>query len=107
VVDPAHPRHVAQVARVDTIQDCHSHPPPVFVGVGSALMVGVDAAGRDEGYSGRELNAWDIAAGIILVREAGGLVSAVREGDDPLEKGAVICGNEALFSGFRKIIRGE
>jgi myo-inositol-1(or 4)-monophosphatase len=73
----------------------------------ASLDLAYVAAGRYEGYWERELHAWDIAAGIILVREAGGLVSAIRDGDDPLENGTVVCGNEALFSGFRKVIRGE
>ena len=72
----------------------------------SALDLAYVAAGRYEGYWERELQAWDIAAGILLVREAGGMVSAIRDGDDVLEKGALICGNEALFEPFRKVIRG-
>ncbi|MES2846911.1 MAG: inositol monophosphatase family protein [Pseudomonadota bacterium] len=72
----------------------------------ASLDLAYVAAGRFDGYWERELNAWDIAAGILLVREAGGFVSAIREGDDPLEKGAVICANEPLFEPFRKIIRG-
>jgi myo-inositol-1(or 4)-monophosphatase len=71
----------------------------------ASLDLAYVAAGRYDGYWERELQAWDIAAGILLVREAGGFVSAIREGDDPLEKGAVICANEPLFEPFRKIIR--
>ncbi|MBD3764996.1 MAG: inositol monophosphatase [Rhodobacterales bacterium] len=73
----------------------------------AALDMAYVAAGRFDGYWERGINAWDIAAGIVLVREAGGMVSAIREGDDPLEKGAVICGNQGLFEPFRGIIRGE
>ncbi|NCM96678.1 MAG: inositol monophosphatase [Rhodobacterales bacterium] len=84
---------------------------PVCAGVrrwgAAALDLAYVAAGRYDGYWERGINAWDIAAGVLLVREAGGLVSAIREGDDPLEKGAVICGNGALFEGFRAIIRGQ
>lgn len=72
----------------------------------ASLDLAYVAAGRFDGYWERELNEWDIAAGLLLVREAGGFVSAIRDGDDPLQKGAVICGNEALFEPFRKIIRG-
>jgi myo-inositol-1(or 4)-monophosphatase len=71
----------------------------------ASLDLAYVAAGRYDGYWERELQAWDIAAGILLVREAGGFVSAIRDGDDPLEKGAVICANEPLFEPFRKIIR--
>ncbi len=72
----------------------------------ASLDLAYVAGGRFDGYWERELKAWDIAAGMLLVREAGGFVSAIREGDDPLEKGAILCANEPLFEPFRKIIRG-
>lgn len=74
---------------------------PVTAGVrrlgAAALDLAWVAAGRLDGYWERELNAWDIAAGLILVREAGGFVGPVRAGDDILEKGAVVAANAALF----------
>lgn len=73
----------------------------------ASLDLAYVAAGRYEGYWERELKAWDMAAGLLLVKEAGGMVSAIREGDHPLEKGSVICANDQLFDPFRKIIRGE
>lgn len=73
----------------------------------AALDLAYVAAGRFDGFWERELQPWDLAAGLVLVREAGGMVSAIREGDDVLEKGSVICGNEALFEPFRKIIRND
>jgi myo-inositol-1(or 4)-monophosphatase len=48
-----------------------------------------------------------MAAGMILVREAGGFVSAIRDGDDPMEKGSIVAGNANLFEDFRKVIRGD
>lgn len=71
----------------------------------ASLDLAYVAAGRYDGYWERELQPWDIAAGILLVREAGGIVQAVRENDDILEKGAVLCSNDPLFSQFSKIIR--
>jgi myo-inositol-1(or 4)-monophosphatase len=72
----------------------------------ASLDLAYVAAGRYDGYWERELNAWDIAAGIILVREAGGSVSGIRDGQDPLDSGTVICGNDGLYAPFRKIIQG-
>jgi myo-inositol-1(or 4)-monophosphatase len=72
----------------------------------ASLDLAYVAGGRFDGYWERELQLWDIAAGSLLVREAGGFLSAIRDGDDPLEKGAIICANEALFEPFRSIIRG-
>ncbi len=71
----------------------------------ASLDLAYVAAGRFDGYWERELQQWDIAAGILLVKEAGGLIGPVREGYDILEKGALICANEALFAPLTKIIR--
>lgn len=73
----------------------------------ASLDLAYVAAGRFDGYWERELQAWDIAAGLLIVKEAGGLVSAIRDGDDILEKGAIICGNEQIFDAFRKVIRND
>ena len=71
----------------------------------ASLDLAYVAAGRFDVYWERELQPWDIAAGLLLVKEAGGLVGPVREGDDILGRGAVLCANEPLFEGFGKIIR--
>jgi myo-inositol-1(or 4)-monophosphatase len=71
----------------------------------ASLDLAYVAAGRFDGYWERELHQWDIAAGILLVKEAGGLIGPVREGYDLLEKGALICANQALFAPLTKIIR--
>ena len=63
------------------------------------------AAGRYEGFWERRLNAWDMAAGLIILREAGGLVDALRPGEDILTSGEVIGANEAIFEQFSKVIR--
>ncbi len=72
----------------------------------ASLDLACVAAGRFDGFWERELNAWDIAGGMLLVREAGGMVEGIREGQNPLESGSVIAGNQALFEPFRKVIRG-
>ena len=64
------------------------------------------AAGRFDGFWERRLNAWDMAAGIILVREAGGLIEALEPQGTILESGEVICASEPIFDGFAKVIRG-
>jgi myo-inositol-1(or 4)-monophosphatase len=71
----------------------------------ASLDLAYVAAGRFDGYWERGLQAWDVAAGLLLVREAGGLVSGIREDADPLD-GTLIAGNDALFEPFRRIIRG-
>jgi myo-inositol-1(or 4)-monophosphatase len=92
-----------------TIQDL-ARLMPATAGVrrwgAAALDLAYVAAGRFDGYWEREINAWDMAAGMILVRESGGIVQGLREGEGALDSGAVICGNQALFDQFARIIRG-
>lgn len=71
----------------------------------AALDLAYVAAGRYDGYWERGVNAWDVAAGLLIVREAGGLVEGLDLESDPLTDG-VICANEAIFSKFADILRG-
>lgn len=73
----------------------------------AALDLAYVAAGRYEGYWERGLNAWDIAAGILLVREAGGFIEPIRDGQSLLEDGHLICANPDIFPGFAKEIRAR
>ena len=50
----------------------------------AALDLAFTAAGRFDGYWERGLNSWDVCAGIVLVREAGGIVTELDGKDDPL-----------------------
>lgn len=72
----------------------------------AALDLAYVAAGRYDGFWERRLNAWDMAAGLIIVKEAGGLVDALTPDGDILAEGEVICANEAVFNSFAKVIRG-
>ncbi len=71
----------------------------------AALDLAYVAAGRYDGYWERELKIWDIAAGLLIASEAGALVQGVRETQNPLEDGTVLCANGALFDHFAGIIR--
>ena len=62
----------------------------------AALDLAGVAAGRYDVYWERSLQPWDIAAGIVLVREAGGYVSDADGGTDMLGSGSVIAGNEIM-----------
>jgi len=59
----------------------------------AALDLAWVAAGRYDGYWERDLNAWDIGAGILLVTEAGGRVTTCDGADDVLASGSVCAGN--------------
>jgi myo-inositol-1(or 4)-monophosphatase len=62
----------------------------------AALDLAWVAAGRLDAYWERDLSAWDMAAGMVLVREAGGYVTDLDGGDAILEKRQIIAGNEFL-----------
>ncbi len=72
----------------------------------AALDLAYVAAGRYDGFWERRLNVWDIAAGVLIVREAGGLVEPLEPTGDLLEDGALIAANSELFSPFAKLVRG-
>jgi len=71
----------------------------------AALDLAYVAAGRYDGYWERELGAWDIAAGILLVREAGGFVSGVRDGQEILASGSIIAANAQLHEPLAALLR--
>jgi len=70
----------------------------------AALDLAWIAAGRFDGFWEEDLQYWDIAAGILLVREAGGFVTDFRGGDRPAELGQVIAGNDQLHNKLHKLI---
>ena len=84
---------------------------PVCAGVrrwgAAALDLAYVAAGRYDGYWERGLSPWDMAAGLVIVREAGGLVEAIDPEADIFDSKSVICGNSNLFANFAKIIRNQ
>ena len=73
----------------------------------AALDMAYVAAGRYDGFWERRLNAWDLAAGVIILREAGGLVEPLTPGGDILGDGEVIAANEKIFDKFARVIRNE
>jgi len=70
----------------------------------AALDLAWVAAGRFDGFWERNLNPWDIAAGAVLVREAGGFVSDIKGGRTWLETGDILAGNETINRELTKIL---
>src|SRR5450755_1876075 len=71
----------------------------------ASLDMAFVAAGRLDGYWERNLSPWDMAAGAIIVREAGGIVSCIDGESDPLKTGNLICGNEFIHAELVKILK--
>jgi myo-inositol-1(or 4)-monophosphatase len=71
----------------------------------AALDLAWIAAGRLDGYWERTLKPWDMAAGLVLVREAGGFVTDCDGRDEILRKGHVIAGNESIHKGLLALLK--
>lgn len=71
----------------------------------AALDLAYVACGRVDAYWERNLNSWDVAAGIAIVREAGGFVTSADGGDDPIAARSVCCGNEVLQRALLGILK--
>jgi myo-inositol-1(or 4)-monophosphatase len=72
----------------------------------AALDLAWVAAGRMDGFWENDLDPWDGAAGILLVREAGGFVTDYRGADKALERGDYDVGSAAVHSKLQKLIAG-
>lgn len=71
----------------------------------AALDMAYVANGRFDGFWERSLRAWDIAAGLVIAREAGAKITGWGEEDFPEKSGNVIAATPALFDDFYKVIR--
>jgi len=91
---------LAELGRLD---EAHAVDEETDAGASFTLAEAYVAAGRIDVMQGRGLHPWDSAAGILLVREAGG-VSISAEGDKaPFETGTILAGNSDLVA----LIRAE
>jgi len=92
----------------DTLQDL-ARILPTCAGVrrwgAAALDMAYVAAGRYDGFWERRLHPWDFAAGILLVKEAGGFVEAMDPNDKVIVSGDIIAANADAFQAFAKIVR--
>ncbi len=62
------------------------------------------AAGRFDAYWDHNLGPWDMAAGIVLVREAGGLVGDLEGGTDMLDRGSIVAGNQGIMKALTDVL---
>ncbi|HWA04075.1 MAG TPA: inositol monophosphatase family protein [Rhizomicrobium sp.] len=83
---------------------------PVTAGVrrfGTAsLDLAFVAAGRFDAFWERGLAPWDMAAGILIVREAQGIVTDLAGGSNMLETGHILAANDALHPPMLKLLKG-
>ena len=70
----------------------------------AALDLAYLAAGRIDGFWEMGLSRWDIAAGALLVREAGGIIGDLRGGEDYLASGDVVGANPKIYHAMTQVL---
>ena len=70
----------------------------------AALDLAYVAAGRFDGFWEIGLMKWDMAAGVLLVQEAGGIVTDLEGRDNYFETGSVVCANPKLHQSMLELI---
>ncbi len=73
----------------------------------AALDLAFVAAGRFDAYWERGLNNWDVAAGIVLVREAGGVVTEIDGGAKPAFAGSILASNIEIYEKAKALLNGS
>ena len=73
----------------------------------AALDLAYVAAGRLDGFWERKLQLWDIAGGLVIVREAGMKTEGWTAEERPEDSGSVVTSTPALFDRFAELIRGS
>jgi len=71
----------------------------------AALDLAYVASGRYDAFWEMHLNEWDFAAGVLLVTEAGGLISDFRGGKTYLETGHIVCGTPKVFKPVLQVVQ--
>jgi myo-inositol-1(or 4)-monophosphatase len=70
----------------------------------AAIDLAWTAAGRFDAFWDHDLQPWDMAAGIVLIREAGGFVSDMRGGSEMFETSSVLAGNMQIHRGLLEVL---
>lgn len=70
----------------------------------AAIDLAYTAAGRFDAFYEYQLKPWDVAAGILLVENAGGKVQSFRKGLNPLTDKEILAGNPHILSGLHQLI---
>lgn len=71
----------------------------------AALDLAYVASGRIDAYWERYVKPWDVAAGVLIVKEAGGYVTSIENDDNPVYSGSLIAGNPQVHSDIRKLLK--
>jgi myo-inositol-1(or 4)-monophosphatase len=92
-------------AYTQSLQDVCSQTAGIRRAGSAALDLAYVAAGRLDGFWEIGLNQWDTAAGLLLVREAGGLVADFKGGSDYMKSGNIVTGGPKCFKALLQTIQ--
>jgi myo-inositol-1(or 4)-monophosphatase len=73
----------------------------------AALDLCYVAAGRLDGFWETNLQAWDLAAGSLIIREAGGIVSGLDGSENYLETGHVLAGSPKIYAALARLCAND
>lgn len=82
-----------------------SASPMVRRSASAALDLCYVASGRFDGYWERGIKSWDVAAGVLICKEAGGIVSSIDNSDNPVHSGQVVAANGQIHGNLRTLIQ--
>ena len=99
---PTPEKHKKFIQEVDAV----TKVAPMIRRMGSAALdLCYVAAGRLDAYWERGIKSWDVAAGILIVKESGGFVTSIDNEDNPVHSNQIICGNQSVYNDLRKILK--
>jgi myo-inositol-1(or 4)-monophosphatase len=73
----------------------------------AALDLAYVAAGRFDGFWEMKLNQWDMAAGALLIQEAGGLVTGIDGEDSYMQSGSIVAGTPKIFPELLRVLQAK
>lgn len=96
---------VKQKRFITELNDISLQSPMVRRMGAAALDLSYVAAGRLDGYWERGIKSWDVAAGILIVKEAGGFVTSIDDETNPVYSNQIVSGNQPIYTHLRKSLR--
>lgn len=103
MIAPKKPTHKHQLNQVEAVA---GKTGDVRRSGAAALDLAYVAAGRLEGFWEYNLKPWDVAAGSIIVKEAGGFISSIHGNDNPVYTSGIVAGNGKIFDELKKTLVG-
>ena len=101
----AHMDGVKQKRFITELNDVSLRSPMVRRMGAAALDLSYVAAGRLDGYWERGIKPWDVAAGILILKEAGGFATSIDDEANPVYSNQIVSGNQPIYTHLRQTLR--